>query len=295
SLAATIPESVYMFFQMTFAIITPALIAGALADRMKFSAFLAFMGAWLILVYCPIAHWVWGGGWLGKAGALDFAGGSVVHLNAGTAGLIAALMLGKRKGLGTENMAPHNLAYSVIGASLLWVGWFGFNAGSAVTSNTQAGMAAVATQIATAGAALAWMFAEWIIAKKPSVLGMVSGAVAGLVAITPASGFVNPTDALIIGLIAGVVCYISAVHLKKMFGYDDALDCWGVHGVGGALGAILTGIFCSNAINSAAPKGDMGAVIAHQLPLQLLDVAAVFIWSGVVTFIILAVLKYTIG
>ncbi|MGZ3280839.1 MAG: ammonium transporter, partial [Caulobacteraceae bacterium] len=199
SLAPTIPESVYMFFQMTFAIITPALIAGALADRMKFSAFMLFMGAWLLLVYCPVAHWVWGGGWLGKAGALDFAGGSVVHLNAGTAGLVAALMLGKRKGLGTENMAPHNLAYSVIGASLLWVGWFGFNAGSAVTSNVQAGMAAVATQIATAGAALAWMCAEWIISKKPSVLGMVSGAVAGLVAITPASGFVNPTDALIIG------------------------------------------------------------------------------------------------
>ena len=201
SLAPTIPETVYMFFQMTFAIITPALIAGALADRMKYSAFLLFMGAWLLLVYCPIAHWVWGNGWLGKAGALDFAGGTVVHLNAGTAGLVAALMLGKRKGLGSENMAPHNLAYSVIGASLLWVGWFGFNAGSAVESHDgQAGMAAAATQIATAAAALAWMFAEWIIAKKPSVLGMVSGAVAGLVAITPASGFVNPTGALIIGV-----------------------------------------------------------------------------------------------
>src|SRR6478736_4689876 len=203
SLAATIPESVYMFFQMTFAIITPALIAGALADRMKFSAFLAFMGSWLVLVYCPIAHWVWGGGWLGAKGALDFAGGTVVHLNAGTAGLVVALMLGKRKGLGHENMAPHNLAYSVIGASLLWVGWFGFNAGSAVTSNVGAGMAAVATQIATAAASLSWMGAEWIISKKPSVLGMISGAVAGLVAITPASGFVNPTDALILGLIAG--------------------------------------------------------------------------------------------
>src|SRR6201995_4948242 len=191
SLAPTIPESVYMFFQMTFAIITPALIAGALADRMKYSAFLWFMGLWLVLVYCPIAHWVWGGGWLGAMGALDSAGGTVVHLNAGTAGLVAALMLGKRKGLGTENMAPHNLAYRVIGASLLWGGWFGFNAGSAVTSNVNAGMAAAATQIATAGAALAWMAAEWMISKKPSVLGMVSGAVAGLVAITPASGFVN--------------------------------------------------------------------------------------------------------
>ncbi|MBS0333034.1 MAG: ammonium transporter [Proteobacteria bacterium] len=294
SLAATIPESVYMFFQMTFAIITPALIAGALADRMKFSAFLAFMGAWLILVYCPIAHWVWGGGWLGKAGALDFAGGTVVHLNAGTAGLVAALMLGKRKGLGTENMAPHNLAYSVIGASLLWVGWFGFNAGSAVTSNVQAGMAAVATQIATAGAALAWMAAEWIIAKKPSVLGMVSGAVAGLVAITPASGFVTPGDSLLIGLIAGVVCYISAVHVKKMIGYDDALDCWGVHGVGGATGALLTGVFASNAINSAS-KGWIHDHNPGQMMLQFEDVAATFVYCAIVTFVILLVIKFTIG
>jgi Amt family ammonium transporter len=294
TLAPTIPESVYMFFQMTFAIITPALIAGALADRMKFSAFLAFMGAWLLLVYCPIAHWVWGGGWLGKAGALDFAGGTVVHLNAGTAGLVAALMLGKRKGLGTENMAPHNLAYSVIGASLLWVGWFGFNAGSAVTSNVQAGMAAVATQIATAGAALAWMCAEWIIAKKPSVLGMVSGAVAGLVAITPASGFVNPMDALIIGIAAGVVCYISAVHVKKMIGYDDALDAWGVHGVGGALGALLTGVFASSAINSAS-KGWIHDHNFPQMILQLKDIGATFAYCAVMTFIILLVIKYTIG
>ncbi|MFL5296735.1 MAG: ammonium transporter [Phenylobacterium sp.] len=294
SLAATIPESVYMFFQMTFAIITPALIAGALADRMKFSAFLAFMGAWLLLVYCPIAHWVWGGGWLGKAGALDYAGGTVVHLNAGTAGLVAALMLGRRKGLGSENMAPHNLAYSVIGASLLWVGWFGFNAGSAVTSNVQAGMAAAATQIATAGAALAWMTAEWIVSKKPSVLGLVSGAVAGLVAITPASGFVNPGDALLIGIAAGVVCYFSAVHVKKMFGYDDALDAWGVHGVGGALGALLTGVFASNAINSAS-KGWIHDHNVGQMVLQLEDIAATFLYCGVVTFVILLVIKYTIG
>jgi Amt family ammonium transporter len=294
SLAATIPESVYMFFQMTFAIITPALIAGALADRMKFSSFLIFMGAWLLLVYCPIAHWVWGGGWLGKAGALDFAGGTVVHLNAGTAGLVAALMLGKRKGLGTENMAPHNLAYSVIGASLLWVGWFGFNAGSAVTSNVGAGMAAAATQIATAAAALAWMFAEWIISKKPSVLGMVSGAVAGLVAITPASGFVNPGDALLIGIIAGVVCYISSVHVKKIFGYDDALDCWGVHGIGGATGALLTGVFASNAINSAS-KGWIHDHNPGQMILQFEDVGATFLYCAVVTFIILEALKYTIG
>lgn len=296
TLAPTIPESVYMFFQMTFAIITPALIAGALADRMKFSAFLAFMGAWLLLVYCPVAHWVWGGGWLGTMGALDYAGGTVVHLNAGTAGLVAALMLGKRKGLGTENMAPHNLAYSVIGASLLWVGWFGFNAGSAVTSNVNAGMAAAATQIATAAAVIAWMVAEWIVSKKPSVLGMVSGAVAGLVAITPASGFVNPMGALIIGLAAGVVCYISAVHVKKIFGYDDALDAWGVHGVGGALGALLTGVFASKLINpSAAAKGGLLEGNAHQMVLQLYDVGATFFYCGIVTFVILLVIKYTIG
>jgi len=297
-LAPTIPETVYMFFQMTFAIITPALIAGALADRMKYSAFLLFMGAWLLLVYCPIAHWVWsakgfiGGGGLG---ALDYAGGSVVHLNAGTAGLVAALMLGKRKGLGTENFAPHNLAYSVIGASLLWVGWFGFNAGSAVEAHDgQAGMAAAATQIATAAASLAWMFAEWIISKKPSVLGMISGAVAGLVAITPASGFVNPTGALAIGVAAGVVCYISAVHLKKLIGYDDALDCWGVHGIGGALGAILTGVFASNKINSAG-KGWLYDGNFHQVILQLIDVGVVFGYCLVMTFIILGVLKLTIG
>jgi ammonium transporter, Amt family len=296
SLAPTIPESVYMFFQMTFAIITPALIAGALADRMKYSAFLLFMAAWLLLVYCPIAHWVWGGGWLGAAGALDFAGGTVVHLNAGTAGLVAALMLGKRKGLGTENMAPHNLAYSVIGASLLWVGWFGFNAGSAVESHDgQAGMAAAATQIATAAAALAWMACEWVIAKKPSVLGMVSGAVAGLVAITPASGFVDPTGALIIGVGVGIVCYVASVHVKHWLGfYDDALDCWGVHGIGGAFGAIMTGVLARNSINSAA-HGWIYDHNPHQMILQLEDVGATFFYCGIMTFIILAVPKYTIG
>jgi Amt family ammonium transporter len=295
-LAPTIPETVYMFFQMTFAIITPALIAGALADRMKYSAFLWFMFLWLIAVYCPIAHWVWGGGWLGQMGALDYAGGTVVHLNAGTAGLVAALMLGKRKGLGTENFAPFNPAYALIGASLLWVGWFGFNAGSAVEAHDgQAGMAAAATQIATAAATLGWMGMEWIIAKKPTVIGMASGAVAGLVAITPASGYVNPTGALIIGVAAGVVCYFAAVHVKKMLGfYDDALDCWGVHGVGGALGAIMTGMFASNKINSAS-KGWLLDGNFHQMWLQLIDVLAVFFYCGIVTFVILAVLKYTIG
>jgi len=293
-LAATIPESVYMFFQMTFAIITPALIAGSLADRMKFSAFMWFMALWLLLVYCPIAHWVWGGGWLGALGALDFAGGTVVHLNAGTAALVTCLMLGKRIGLGSESMAPHNLVLSVIGASLLWVGWFGFNAGSAVTAGAMAGMAAAATQIATAAAAIAWTAAEWIIAKRPSVLGMISGAVAGLVAITPASGYVDPRGALLIGLAAGTVCYISAVWVKRFAGYDDALDAWGVHGVGGALGAILTGVFASSAINPAS-KGWLADGNGHQMLLQFYDVAATFLYCGIVTFAILKILDLTLG
>jgi Amt family ammonium transporter len=293
-LSGTIPESVFMFFQMTFAIITPALIAGALADRMKFSAFMWFMGLWVVLVYCPIAHMVWGGGYLASIGALDYAGGSVVHLNAGTAALVTCLVLGKRVGYGTESMAPHNLVLSVIGASLLWVGWFGFNAGSAVTAGFNAGMAAVATQIATAAAALAWMFAEWIIAKKPSVLGMISGAVAGLVAITPASGFVDPVGALIIGLAAGVVCYISAVWVKKAFGYDDSLDAWGVHGVGGALGAIMTGMFANSAINPAG-KGWLTDGNIGQMGIQFADVGITFGYCAVVTFIILKAIDLTIG
>jgi Amt family ammonium transporter len=296
-LAGTIPESVFMFFQMTFAIITPALIAGALADRMKFSSFMWFMSLWLLLVYCPIAHWVWGGGWLGTLGALDFAGGTVVHLNAGTAGLVTCLVLGPRIGLGSENMAPHNLVYSVIGASLLWVGWFGFNAGSADSAGYNAGMAAAATQIATAGAAMSWMCVEWLVGKKPSVLGMISGAVAGLVAITPASGFVNAQGALIIGLSVGIVCYFSAVWVKKWIGYDDALDAWGVHGVGGAWGAMMTGVFAMKAINpTGAPNGGwLYDHNAHQMLIQFYDVAAVFVYCAVGTFIILKVIDWTIG
>ncbi len=293
-LAATIPESVYMFFQMTFAIITPALIAGALADRMKFSAFMWFMSLWLLLVYCPIAHWVWGGGWLGSMGALDYAGGTVVHLNAGTAALVTCLVLGKRVGLGSTDMAPHNLVLSVIGASLLWVGWFGFNAGSAVTANVNAGMAAVTTQVATAAAALGWMGVEWIVGKKPSVLGMISGAVAGLVAITPASGFVDAQGALIIGFAAGIVCYFSAVWVKKWVGYDDALDAWGVHGVGGALGAMLTGALAKNSINSVG-KGWIFDGNGHQMLVQFYDVAATFIYCAVLTFIILKAIDLVIG
>ncbi len=294
SLAGTIPESVYVFFQMTFAIITPALIAGAVAERMKFSAFLWFIGLWLIFVYCPIAHWVWGGGWLSTMGALDYAGGTVVHLNAGTAALVTCLVLGKRVGLRTENMAPHNLVFSVIGASLLWVGWFGFNAGSAGNAGYNAAMAALVTQIATAAASMSWMFIEWLIGKKPSVLGMISGAVAGLVAITPASGFVNPEGALIIGIAAGLVCYGSAVWLKKLIGYDDSLDAWGIHGVAGALGAMLTGVFASHAINPAG-KGWLFDGNSHQLLIQFYDVAATFVYCAVVTYIILKLVDLFIG
>ena len=294
SLSGTIPESVFMLFQMTFAIITPALIAGAFADRMKFSAFLWFTGLWLIFVYCPIAHMVWGGGLLFTMGALDYAGGSVVHLNAGTAALVTCLVLGKRIGYGSENMSPHNLVLSVIGASLLWVGWFGFNAGSAVTAGFNAGMAAAATQIATAAAALAWMIAEWMIARKPSVLGMISGAVAGLVAITPASGYVDPVGALIIGLTAGVVCYVAAVWVKKALGYDDSLDAWGVHGVGGALGAILTGVFAKSSINGAS-KGWLADGNFHQMLIQFYDVAITFVYCGVVTFLILKAVDLIVG
>ena len=294
SLAPTIPESVFMTFQMTFAIITPALITGAFADRMKFSALMWFMGLWVILVYCPIAHWVWGGGLLGGMGVLDYAGGTVVHLNAGTAGLVAALVLGKRVGHGTENMAPHNVGLSLIGASLLWVGWFGFNAGSAVSSNVNAGMAMAVTQIATAAASLAWMFTEWMFQKKPSVLGMISGAVAGLVAITPASGFVDPKGALVIGLAAGLVCYIASVPVKRMFGYDDALDVWGVHGVGGALGAILTGVFASNAINGLG-KGWLYDGNFGQVFIQFQGILYTMVYCGIATFIILKVVDLIVG
>ena len=285
--AQTIPEYVYMMFQMTFAIITPALICGAFAERMKFSALLLFMTLWSIVVYAPIAHWVWGGGFLGTLGVLDFAGGTVVHVNAGVAGLVCAIVLGKRVGLGHDNMAPNNLVYTMIGASLLWVGWFGFNAGSAVASNALAGVAMANTQIATAGAALSWMAAEWAVSKKPTMLGLASGAVAGLVAVTPASGFVNPNGALLIGLAAGAVCYLSAVFLKRAFKYDDSLDAFGVHGVGGFLGAILTGVFADPAINSAGK--------VHSALTQFYGCVGTIVWSAVATFAILMICKYTTG
>ncbi len=294
-----VPESVFMMFQMTFAIITPALITGAFADRMKFSSMLVFVTLWSILVYAPIAHWVWATdekgnaiGFLGKLGVLDFAGGTVVHINAGIAGLVSCLVLGKRKGYPNENMAPHNLTLSLTGASLLWVGWFGFNAGSAVASNGRAGMAMAVTQIATAAAALSWMAAEWMIRKKPSVLGIISGAVAGLVAVTPASGFVDPKGALILGLIAGLVCYWGATGLKHRFGYDDSLDAFGVHGVGGIVGALLTGVFAVKAIGgtSGLLEGNPGQVVT-----QAIGVCTTMAYTAVVSFILLKVIDAVMG
>jgi Amt family ammonium transporter len=285
-LALTIPETVYAMFQMTFAAITPALIAGAFADRMKFSAMLVFMAAWSLLVYSPIAHMVWEPtGWLNKAGVLDYAGGTVVHINAGIAGLASCLVLGKRLGYGREAMPPHNLTYTLIGASLLWVGWFGFNAGSAGAADGRAGMAMLVTQMATAAAALGWMFAEWVSKGKPSVLGIASGAVAGLVAITPASGYVGPTPAVIIGVIAGVVCFIAATSLKHALGYDDSLDAFGVHGIGGIIGALLTGAFVSKEISGA--EGSM--------LIQLKGVAVTVIYGFAASFVILKIIDKTIG
>ncbi|HVB18143.1 MAG TPA: ammonium transporter [Stellaceae bacterium] len=294
-LAPTIPESVYMCFQMTFAIITPALICGAVADRMKFSALMWFIGLWAVLVYAPIAHWVWGGdGFLNTLGVLDYAGGTVVHINSGVAGLMCALMLGKRQGYGNEPMAPHNLVLSVIGASLLWVGWFGFNAGSAVTAGTNAGMAMAVTQIATATAALTWMFVEWGLKGKPSVLGICSGAVAGLVAITPASGFVDPRGALIIGIAAGVVCYWGVTGLKNAFGYDDSLDAFGVHGVGGTVGALLTGVLAVSAVGGPGKSGLIDGH-AYQVVIQLYGIVVVALYDAIVSLILLKVIDLTIG
>jgi Amt family ammonium transporter len=285
-LAPTIPESVYMMFQMTFAIITPALITGAFADRMKFSAMLVFSVLWSIIVYAPLAHMVWEPtGWLAASGVLDFAGGTVVHINAGIAGLVAALVLGKRVGYQREIMAPHNLVLTLTGAAMLWVGWFGFNAGSAVAADGRAGMAMATTQIATAAAALAWIFAEWISHGKPSALGLASGAVAGLVAITPAAGFVNPTGALIIGLVAGVVCFWGSTWLKNKMGWDDSLDAFGVHGIGGIIGALLTGVFVQPSIG-----GLDGNILT-----QAKGVITTLVYSGVLTWVLLKIVDVIIG
>jgi ammonium transporter, Amt family len=300
-LAPTIPETVYMCFQMTFAIITPALIAGAFAERMKFSAMLWFIGLWAIVVYAPIAHWVWGpdgffsavnvddkGNFTGWVKVLDFAGGTVVHINAGVAGLMCALVLGKRK----DTAPPHNMVLTFIGASLLWVGWFGFNAGSAVSAGIQAGMAMTVTQIATAVAGLTWMFVEWIMRKKPTVIGICSGAVAGLVAITPASGFVGPAGSMVIGVAAGIFCYWGATGLKHMFGYDDALDCFGVHAVGGIVGALLTGVFAVEQYGGTA-----GAFYGNvqQFINQCIGVGTVIVYDAIVSLIILKLVDIFIG
>ncbi|MEJ2693218.1 MAG: ammonium transporter [Candidatus Thiodiazotropha sp.] len=293
SLSGTIPESVFMTFQMTFAIITPALIVGAFAERMKFSAMLWFMGLWLLVVYAPICHWVWGGGWLGNMGVLDFAGGTVVHINAGIAGLVAALVLGKRKGYPTTMMPPHNLGYTVIGASMLWVGWFGFNAGSELAADGTAGMAMAVTQIATAAAALAWMFAEWVTHGKPSVLGIASGAVAGLVAITPASGTAGPMGALAIGAASGVGCFLGATKLKKAFGYDDSLDAFGVHAIGGIIGAILTGVFADASLGGVGLAEGMS--IGSQVGLQFVGVGATIVYTAIVSLILLKIVDVIVG
>ncbi|MFC7288484.1 ammonium transporter [Herminiimonas glaciei] len=285
-IAPTIPESVFIMFQMTFAIITPALITGAFAERMKFSALLMFITLWSIFVYAPVAHWVWEpGGWLATRGVLDFAGGTVVHINAGVSGLVAAIIIGPRLGFGKEPMPPHNLVLTVIGASMLWVGWFGFNAGSAVAADGRAGMAMLATQIATAVGALAWMLIEWLRRGKPSVLGLVSGAVSGLVAITPASGFVGVSGALVIGAAAGLACYWGATTLKSKLGYDDSLDVFGVHAIGGIVGALLTGIFAVESIGGA--QSSFGN--------QAFGVIVTVVFSAVMTAIILGIVSALVG
>ena len=291
--SGTIPETVFSIFQLTFAVITPALIVGAFAERMKFSAMLWFMALWVTIVYAPIAHWVWGGGWLGGLGVLDFAGGTVVHINAGVAGLVAAIVLGKRRGYPRTAMKPSNLVLTMVGAGMLWVGWFGFNAGSELAADGVAGMAMAVTQIATAAAALTWMFLEWFNHGKPSALGLVSGAVAGLVAITPASGFVGPMGALVIGAASGLMCYLAVVKVKHALGYDDSLDAFGVHGIGGIVGAILTGVFVDASLGGAGLAE--GATIAGQVGLQALGVIATIVYCGVVSFILLKVLDAVIG
>jgi Amt family ammonium transporter len=289
----SIPETVFSMFQLTFAIITPALIVGAFAERMKFSAMLWFMGIWVTLVYFPICHWVWGGGWLGDLGALDFAGGTVVHINAGIAGLVAALVLGPRKGFPRTAMPPHSMVLTLIGAGMLWVGWFGFNAGSELAADTTAGMAMAVTQIATGAAALSWMFCEWIVHGKPGALGIASGAVAGLVAITPASGYVGPMGALAIGVAAGIACYIAATKIKHIFKYDDSLDAFGVHAIGGIVGALLTGVFVAASLGGAGLAE--GVTIGKQVWIQIVAVAATIAYDAVASFIILKVVGAFIG
>ncbi|HTQ69890.1 MAG TPA: ammonium transporter [Acidocella sp.] len=294
-LSGTIPETVFAFFQATFAIITPALILGGPADRLKFSSSMVFVGIWLLVVYCPIAHMVWGpGGFLGNLGVLDFAGGTVVHIDSAVPGLIAAIMVGKRTGYGRDNMAPANMGFVLIGGALLWVGWFGFNAGSALTAGGLAGMAAINTQLATAAAVVSWTLVEWMVKGKPSLLGAVSGAVAGLVAITPACGFVPVGGALVIGLAAGVVCFWGVTGFKSMFNYDDALDVWGVHGLGGILGALLTGVF---AVAAVGGQGHSGLIDGnpHQVLIQAEGIIVTIVYDAIVSFILLKLIDVTMG
>ena len=291
TVSGTIPESVFQMFQLTFAIITPALIVGAFAERMKFSAMLWFMAIWLTVVYAPVAHWVWGGGWLGELGVLDFAGGTVVHINAGIAALVLCIVLGKRRGYPDTPMAPNSLVLTVVGASMLWVGWFGFNAGSQLAADGVAGMAMAVTHICTATAAFTWMVVEWIRHGKPSALGIATGAVAGLVAITPASGTVGPIGAILIGIASGVLCFFAATTLKRAMGYDDSLDVFGVHGVGGFVGAILTGVFTAEMFGGSGLDGGIGSQVA----LQFVGAAATVVYSGVLTWVILKVLDSAMG
>jgi len=294
-LAKTIPESLFMIYQMTFAIITVALVAGSVADRLRFSAFLLFCTFWLLLVYVPIAHWVWGGGFLGTYGVIDFAGGTVVHLNAGVAGLVAAYVLGARRGYGSDNLAPYDLTLAVIGTGLLWVGWFGFNGGSALGANSRAAMAIVSTHLAASAGAFTWMVLEWWTRGKPSVLGMISGAVAGLGTITPASGFVLPMQGVLIGIIAGGICFWACTWLKLKIGYDDSLDVFGVHGIGGFTGTLLAGVFAVGALSVSPemPGGVHGLLEGNpqQVVAQLYGIAVTLVWSGAVTFVILKVIS----
>lgn len=287
--AGSVPESVFMFFQMTFAVISTAIIAGAFAERMKYSAMMLFSALWMLAVYVPTAHWVWGGGFMSAGGVFDYAGGTVVHINAGVAGLVAALVLGKRVGYGKEAMPPHNMALTLVGAAMLWVGWFGFNAGSAVSANASAGMAMAVTQIAAAAGALVWLVCEKLVGHKPSALGLASGAVAGLVGITPAAGFVDPKGALIIGMVTAAGCYWASVVLKRKLGYDDSLDAFGIHGFGGLIGAVLTGLVFNNQIFGGE------AVIGQQVLIQLKDAFTTIVYSGVMSFVILKLVGVVCG
>ena len=296
SMAGDIPESVFALFQMTFAVITPALIVGAFAERMRFSAMLLFSALWLIVVYSPVTHWVWGGGWLGEMGLLDFAGGTVVHITAGVAALVAALVLGNRKGFPQQAMPPHNLTMTVTGAGMLWVGWFGFNGGSALAANGDAGMAMLVTHISAAAGSLAWMTMEWVKYGKPSVLGIVTGMVAGLGTITPASGFVGPGGALVIGLSAGIICYYATQAIKQRWKIDDSLDVFPVHGVGGILGTLLAGIFASDALGVFSGQGfNEGMNMASQVQVQIVGIVATFVYTGIVTFVLLKLVDAMLG